>query len=80
MDPHCSWNALANIATPKCNGFVILYDNIRNSLFAIKDKLELLKYSFNTDSWTKYQIQSSSNTSLLIIVKQIQFIYFVIRV
>ena len=65
MDPQSPWNVLANIPNISYYDVIVLYDNIRNSLFAIKHKLGLFKYSFDTDSWTKYQIKSSLKKSLI---------------
>ena len=64
MEPQSSWKLLTNIPITNHADFVVLYDNICYSLFAIKNKIGLLKYSFNTDSWTKYQIKTSLNKSL----------------
>ena len=57
MDLHSSWKLLTNVPN------AVFHDNIRNSLFAIKNKTGVVKYY--TDSWTKYQIKSSLNEPLL---------------
>ena len=60
-----SWKLLAIIPQIRnCGGkFFVFFDNIHNLLFVIGRSTGFLQYSFDTNSWIRYEIKSS-NTSL----------------